>query len=122
MANVLNIEPKLLDIEGLMNGTVDLKTITYEMMLADAAARNSKEGILFLKEQQAALDTRTLKNGKVIEVARSIGVYRANYLKKYTEYKTKNELASEQRTKINRDNQIRKYNDLADLALSMIKD
>lgn len=122
MAKELNIEPKLLDIEGIMNGAVELKSITYEMMLADAIARKSKEGILFLREQQAAIDERKLNSGKVIEVNRSIGVYRANYLKKFTEYKTKNELASEQRTKIARDKQIKEYNDLADLALTLLED
>lgn len=126
MAKETKIEPKLIDIEGLMNGTVDIKDITYEVMLADAVARNSREGASYLKEQQAIIDERKItkgKNaGKIVKAKRSVSIYRANYLKKFTDYKTKNELASEQKTKINRDNKIRQYNDLADLALSMIKD
>lgn len=126
MAKETKIEPKLIDIEGLMNGTVDIKDITYEVMLADAVARNSREGASFLKEQQAIIDERKItkgKNaGKIVKAKRSVSIYRAKYLHDYAGFKTKNELASEQRTIINRNKQIAEYNDLADLALSMIKD
>ena len=124
MAKEKKIEPKLIDVEGLMNGTVDMKNITYEVMMADAVARNSKEGILYLKEQQAIIVERTIRKGKnagkKVKARRSVAVYRAKYLHDYADFKTKNELASEQRTIINRERLIKEDNDLADLALSMI--
>ena len=126
MAKEKKIEPKLINIDGLMNGTKELKDITYNMLIADAVARKSVEGVKFLKEQQAIIDKRTIKKGKnagkVIDVKRSVSVYRSEYLHKFTEYKTKNELASEQRTIINRNKEIAECNDLADLALSMIEE
>lgn len=126
MAKEKIIEPKLIDVDGLMNGTVDMKDIDYNALLADAVARNSKKGVMFLREQQATIDERKItkgKNaGKIIKARRSISVYRAKYLHDYAGFKTKNELASEQRTIINRNKEIAECNDLADLALSMIKE
>ena len=121
MAKEMKIEPKLIDIEGLMNGTVDIKDITYEVMLADAVKRKSQEGIEFLRDNFGKIVKRTIKKtGKVIEAKNSLGVYRAEYLHKYTPYKTKNELASEKRTILNRNKDIEDANNLADLALSML--
>lgn len=121
MAKELNIEPKLIDIEGLMNGTVDIKGITYEVMLADALARKSRDGIQFLRENYGKLVERKIKKtGKVISAKNSLGVYRSEYLHEYTPYKTKNELASEKRTILNRNKDIEDANNLADLALSML--
>ena len=125
MAKEKKIEPKLIDVEGLMNGTVDMKDIDFNAMIADAVARNRKDGVMFLREQQAIIDERTItkgKNkGKIVKARRSVAVYRAKYLHDYAGFKTKNELASEQRTIINRNKEIAECNDLADLALSMIK-
>lgn len=115
------IEPKLIDVEGLMNGTVELSTINYDVMMADALARKSKEGALFLREQQAVVKERKLKSGKTVMARQSVAVYRAKYLHDYAGFKTKNELASEQRTIINRNKDIEEKNALADLVLSMIE-
>ena len=121
MAKEMKIEPKLIDIEGLMNGTVDIKDITYEVMLADAVKRKSQEGIEFLRDNFGKIVKRTIKKtGKVIEAKNSLGVYRAEYLHKYTPYKTKAELDSEKRTLLNRNKDIEDANNLADLALSML--
>ena len=121
MAKEKKIEPKLIDVEGLMNGTVELSTITYDVMMADALARKSKEGALFLREQQAVVKERKLKSGKTVMARQSVAVYRAKYLHDYAGFKTKNELASEQRTIINRKKDIEEKNALADLVLSMIE-
>ena len=121
MAKEKKIEPKLIDVEGLMNGTVELSTITYDVMMADALARKSKEGALFLREQQAVVKERKLKSGKTVMARQSVAVYRAKYLHDYAGFKTKNELASEQRTIINRNKDIEEKNALADLVLSMIE-
>lgn len=115
------IEPKLIDVEGLMNGTVELSTINYDVMMADALARKSKDGALFLREQQAVVKERKLKSGKTVMARQSVAVYRAKYLHDYAGFKTKNELASEQRTIINRNKDIEEKNALADLVLSMIE-
>ena len=64
MTKEMKIEPKLIDIEGLTNGTVDIKDITYEVMLADALARESQEGIEFLRDSYAKIVKRTIKIAK----------------------------------------------------------
>lgn len=121
MAKETKIEPKLIDIEGLMNGTVDIKDITYEVMLADAVARKSQEGIEFLRDNFGKIVKRTIKKtGKVIDAKNSLGVYRAEYLHKYTPYQTKAELESGKRTLLNRKKDIEDAINLADLALSML--
>ena len=127
MAKKANQEPKvevkLLDIEALMNAELQLKDITYEMLLGDAVARKSKEGILYLREQQANIKTRKKKNSEeTIEVKQGIGETRANYLKKFTDYETKTNISNKEKTKRNREKEIQKGFDLADLALSMLEE
>ena len=127
MAKKANQEPKvevkLLDIEALMNNELQLKDITYEMLLGDAVARKSKEGILYLREQQANIKTRKKKNSEeTIEVKQGIGETRANYLKKFTDYETKTNISNKEKTKRNREKEIQEGFDLADLALSMLEE
>lgn len=127
MAKKANQEPKvevkLLDIEAIMNNKLPLKEITYEMLLGDAVARKSKEGILYLREQQANIKKRKKKNSdETIEVKQSIGETRSNYLKKFTEYETKTTISNKEKTKRNREKEIQEGFDLADLALSMLEE
>ena len=127
MAKKANQEPKvevkLLDIEAIMNNKLPLKEITYEMLLGDAVARKSKEGILYLREQQANIKTRKKKNSEeTIEVKQGIGETRANYLKKFTDYETKTNISNKEKTKRNREKEIQEGFDLADLALSMLEE
>lgn len=117
------VEAKLLDIEAIMNNKLPLKEITYEMLLGDAVARKSREGILYLREQQANIKTRKKKNSEeTIEVKQGIGETRANYLKKFTDYETKTTISNKEKTKRNREKEIQEGFDLADLALSMLEE
>lgn len=127
MAKKANQEPKvevkLLDIEAIMNNKLPLKEITYEMLLGDAVARKSKEGILYLREQQANIKKRKKKNSdETIEVKQGIGETRSNYLKKFTDYETKTTISNKEKTKRNREKEIQEGFDLADLALSMLEE
>lgn len=111
----------MIDVKGIMEGKVEMKSITYEDLLNDAVERGSKEGIKFLDEQQAKVITRKKKDGTTYEAQKPLSAYRAEYLKTYAGYETKTKIKNAQKSKDSREKRIKRNSELAAAALAKLK-
>ena len=79
---------KKIDIERIYRGEILIPTLTLDDLIADALARNDREGLEFLQTESAKQVERTIRGVKMM-IDQPLNIVRSNYLKKYCGYKTK---------------------------------
>lgn len=72
----------------------EYKKATLEMLVGDAVARKDKKAYEFLKVESAKTETRT-RNGINQKVKKNINSIRADYAKKFLNYKPKSKQSAE---------------------------
>lgn len=74
------------------------KKSTLEDLVGDAIARKDKKALEWLKIESGKKDNRT-RNGVNMKVSRNIAIIRADYAKKFLDYKPKSTKSAEQARK-----------------------
>lgn len=70
-----------------VNDRESLRKLTFDDLKKDAAERKDKDALLWLREQASATIERKREDGSIMEVSKPIIVVRAEYIRKYLNYK-----------------------------------
>lgn len=95
---------------------MEIKKLTLADLIADAAERNNREALEWLRTEANKMVDRKAKDGTVTQVHQSVNAFRTEYLTRFCGYSKKQTVqrtAAEKREK--------KMNDMFDAAFAQIK-
>lgn len=99
----------------------DYKKSDLKALIGDAVARNNKKALEWLKEESSKKDNR-IRNGVKIKVDKNIAAIRADYAKKFLDYKPKNKQNAEEARKRKQEKKEQERLALFEEAFGQIKD
>ena len=73
----------------------EIRKLTLKDLIADAVERKDKDALQWLKEESAKKVERKREDGTIYEVDKSIVSIRAEYIKKFLDYKPASMLSKE---------------------------
>lgn len=103
-----------------INKPDEFKKLKLADLINDAVARKNKEALEWLKVEANSMKTRKREDGTEYEVRKSIVEIRANYVKKFLNYKTKGAAAKERAKQAKAEKQQREIDNMFEDAFKAI--
>lgn len=103
-----------------LNNIEACRKLTLNDLVADAVERKDKKALVWLQEQSVTMVERTKEDGTKYQVNKSIVSIRAEYFKKFLDYKPKGKLSAEQAKQRKREKKAKEVADMFANAFAML--
>ncbi|MDY3764014.1 MAG: hypothetical protein SO031_07775 [Candidatus Ventricola sp.] len=103
-----------------LNNIESCRKLTLNDLVKDAVERKDKEALVWLQEQSTTMVNRTKEDGTTYQVNKSIVAIRAEYFKKFLNYKPKGKLSAEQARQRKREKKAKEVADMFADAFAML--
>ena len=103
-----------------LNNIESCRKLTLNDLVKDAVERKDKEALVWLQEQSTTMVNRTKEDGTTYQVNKSIVAIRAEYFKKFLNYKPKGKHSAEQARQRKREKKAKEVADMFAYAFAML--